>query len=51
MSDTKIRKLYDDCPACFRQDTRVRLAIHLMEYHHWTYTRGMDWLRTREESA
>lgn len=39
-----------ECPCCGENDSALRIAIHLIDEHHWLYGMGMDWLRNHEES-
>jgi len=38
------------CPACGREGTPVTIALHLVDEHYWSVTRGFEWLRNEEES-
>lgn len=37
------------CPVCAKEDRPYALALHLMDYHDFTYTKAAAWLKDQEE--
>lgn len=41
--------VYDLCPICGKTDQRLRVTIHLMDQHLWSYETAMEWFNAQEK--